>query len=200
MYDGIDSWELMSRLERDLLLQYVRSLYDTIMPPKGTSTKYIDNTYNTQQEQTSKNGTASRVQPIDTTTHTSPTTADQVEQNPITEEKQPIQPIIADPIAKEIQDLFEECDTKDPGSRYTQSKINDIARSMGINDKILTINELFDGDQGLFNKTIDKLNNMSSYDEAKTYLTSSVLKELDWTVPNRRGKAITFLNLIKRRY
>ena len=71
---------------------------------------------------------------------------------------------------------------------------------MGINEKILTINELFQGQQSLFEETVTKLNAMDNYESAKTFLGEGVASEMKWSEGRRKGKAIHFLHLVKRKY
>ncbi len=52
-----------------------------------------------------------------------------------------------------------------------KSGINDLREAIGINDKFLFINELFNGDLERYNKVIDELNSFSGFLGAQTYLT-----------------------------
>ena len=49
--------------------------------------------------------------------------------------------------------------------------ISDLREAIGINDKFLFINELFNGDLERYNKVIDELNGFSGLIGAQTYLT-----------------------------
>ncbi|PKP53461.1 MAG: hypothetical protein CVT92_03980 [Bacteroidetes bacterium HGW-Bacteroidetes-1] len=55
-------------------------------------------------------------------------------------------------------------------ARIGKSKINDLKQAIGINEKFLLINELFEGNISLYNKAIDELNGFQSLNGAKTYL------------------------------
>ena len=103
-------------------------------------------------------------------------------------------------ISEELASLFLESEKEENGSRYSLGSITDIGKSMGINDKILTINELFQGDQGLFNQTIGHLNGLLNFKEAKEYLASGVAEDLNWSKASKKGKAIRFIQLMRRRY
>jgi hypothetical protein len=50
-------------------------------------------------------------------------------------------------------------------------KINDLREAIGINDKFLFVNELFNGDLERYNKVIDELNGFAGLSGAQTYLT-----------------------------
>lgn len=65
-------------------------------------------------------------------------------------------------------------------ARMTNSRINDLRQAIGINDKFLLINELFEGNISYYNKAIDELNSFQSLNGAKTYLIElSVLHQWD---------------------
>lgn len=82
-------------------------------------------------------------------------------------------------------------------ARMTHSKINDLRQAIGINDKFLFINELFEGNISYYNKAVDELNSFQSLNGAKTYLIElSVLHQ--WNVENA---AVTKIEqLIERKF
>ena len=55
-------------------------------------------------------------------------------------------------------------------SKIGNSKVNDLRQAIGINDKFILINELFEGNISYYNKAIDELNSFQSLNGAKTYL------------------------------
>lgn len=54
--------------------------------------------------------------------------------------------------------------------KIEHAKISDLREAIGINDKFLMINELFEGNIQYYNRAIDELNSFESYNGAKTYL------------------------------
>ncbi len=58
------------------------------------------------------------------------------------------------------------------GERMQQNQINDIKSAIGINDKFLFINELFEGNLKNYNQAIDQLNLANSKDDAMSSFTS----------------------------
>ena len=71
---------------------------------------------------------------------------------------------------------------------------------MGLNERILTVNELFGGDANEFKKAMTDLNRLSSFDEAKQYLAANVVEKYGWTKRNKKGKAKVLIKTIRRRY
>ncbi len=72
------------------------------------------------------------------------------------------------------------------------SRINDLREAIGINDKFLFINELFNGDLERYNKVIDELNGFSGLSGAQTYLTELQV-QYQWT---ENGSAYQKLNVL----
>ncbi len=196
LHEAADAGLAVSALEKDLMLQYVRDFYEAI---KG-------------------NAVAKEIRRVEVSTpvvkevYRAPTPEPVYRESPVPVESIPTPPRIPTPqsviiepvqeikISEDLSLIFNESENEESGSRYSAGKITDIGKSMGINDKILTINDLFKGDQTLFNKTVDHLNSLDSYDAAKTYLATGVAEGMNWADASKKGKAIRFINLMRRRY
>ena len=76
----------------------------------------------------------------------------------------------------------------------------DILDNLGLNDRIFTLNDLFGGDRGLFENTIQVLNGFGTFSEAKAHLLHGVARTLDWADPERVKKAQEFIRIVRRRY
>jgi len=177
---AIDFEGSMTSMERDLLLQYLRDLYETIL----------------ENEHSAKAPTSRVIREPSVAPSPAPqpvmAPAPSVQQitepiKPVVKESsdgvtavQPQQPVIeaVKPESGKKKDrlavLFQNDDAQDLRSKFSSLPISDISKSMGINDKILTINELFGGDQGLFNSVVGELNGFKSFDKAKDYLIGGV--------------------------
>ena len=73
-------------------------------------------------------------------------------------------------------------------------------KAMGLNERILTVNELFGGDANAFKKVMTDLNQLRNFDEAKQYLATNVVEKYDWTKRNKKSKAKILIKTIRRRY
>lgn len=69
-----------------------------------------------------------------------------------------------------IGDKLGSSDESSVAARMRRQKIGDLKQAIGINEKFLFINELFNGDLGKYNKAIDELNNLPSAEGVKSYL------------------------------
>ena len=68
----------------------------------------------------------------------------------------------------EDDELFDNQTSKELSEKLGQAPIDDIKKSMGLNERILTQNELFAGDQFEFENAIARLQSMTNFEEAKT--------------------------------
>lgn len=99
-----------------------------------------------------------------------------------------------------LAELFTEEKVNDLSDKLASQKINDLTKAMGINERIFTIQELFNNDNGLFSKSMEKLNGLPDFETAKTYLSQELIPQLDWTSEKKIKKAATFIKLVRRRY
>ena len=101
---------------------------------------------------------------------------------------------------EEIEHIFEAPKTTDLLDKLNQSKIPDLNKAMGINEKLFTIKELFGGDQKAFETCINTLNGLSSFEEAKSYMSQTVASRFHWSNKEKVKKAKNFVKLVWRRY
>jgi hypothetical protein len=82
--------------------------------------------------------------------------------------------------------------------RLSAKPVGDLRKSIGINERFTLINELFGGNQQLFMESIDKINNVNAYDEARKMLYEELAGKLKW---NTEGNTFHVLDeLVKRRF
>jgi len=76
--------------------------------------------------------------------------------------------------------------------------IENIITHLGINEKFLFINELFKADSELFKVSLQKINSLSSFEDAKSYLEEILKQKETWNLKNKTLKK--FITLVERRY
>jgi hypothetical protein len=81
--------------------------------------------------------------------------------------------------------------------KLKMTRINDLRTSIGINQKFLFMNDLFEGENTVFNNAINRLNSCGNGDEAKTVLLEYSMK-YGWSKDSER--VVQFFELIERRY
>ncbi|MEC8617634.1 MAG: hypothetical protein VXY28_07995 [Bacteroidota bacterium] len=82
--------------------------------------------------------------------------------------------------------------------QFGEQKILDLTKEIGLNERFLLTQNLFNGDASLFEKTINRLNNCSSKEEALTFFKNDLAKTFDWNLKSTMVKK--FIKLIERRY
>lgn len=96
--------------------------------------------------------------------------------------------------------LFDHLEVHDLNSKLELKPIKDIKQGMGLNEKILAQNELFNGDKNAFEEVIQKLNDCTDFNSAKMYLCESVIPKFNWTNASKEKTVDTFIKLVKRRH
>jgi hypothetical protein len=105
--------------------------------------------------------------------------------------------ILSDRFKKQTTLLNEEITQAKPvyniSSRLQTKPISNIQNAIGLNDKFLFINELFDGDADKYNATIETLNNATNFNEAYNFL----VENFQWDMDSELVQKI--LDLIRRK-
>lgn len=78
--------------------------------------------------------------------------------------------------------------------RVTGNPVDDIKKAIGLNDRFLFQRELFDGNNGLMDQTIDQLNQLSNYREAEQFIQSN----FNWDHDDE--SVMSFMGILKRRF
>ncbi len=76
--------------------------------------------------------------------------------------------------------------------------IKDLRKAIGINDRFLLINELFRGDEAMYERSIKTINSFNVFTEAEYWINRELKVKLGW-LPDSEA-AILFDQLIKRRF
>ena len=84
------------------------------------------------------------------------------------------------------------------GDSLQEVPIKDLKKAIGINDKFLFINELFRGDDVMYERSIKTINGFAIYPEAEYWIKRELKLKLAW---NERNEVVKqFDQLIKRRF
>lgn len=218
-----------SALEKDLFLQYLRELYECISrAEQDVDSNAARHTLQKQVHTRQDNAVPAPVQkaPRVQLQQAPPIQIEEKQESPVEEVREIVEEYKAftpsngqsqkvrqeEVMVKErpkeekveidpsLEDLFDSCAIPDQSQRFANGPVRDLLRSMGINERILTINELFKGEQQVFQDTLAKLNSFSSYEEARSFLIRGAAKKYNWSENKRLKKAEVFLRLVRRRY
>jgi hypothetical protein len=84
------------------------------------------------------------------------------------------------------------------GDFLLDSPIKDLKKAIGINDRFLFINELFMGDEVLFERSVKTINNFSIYEEADYWIQRELKIKMAWDSKGEVAKQ--FNQLVRRRF
>ena len=107
------------------------------------------------------------------------------------------QPADEDVTVEEEKPVAEEPEDNSLAARLQRTPISDIRMAMGINDKIMIVNDLFMGSVERYNKSIDALNDFPTLSGAKVYM-SELQIELQWDTESPAYKMLN--DLVERRF
>ena len=100
-------------------------------------------------------------------------------------------------VEKPVEEKQEEPEDNSLAARFQRTPITDIRMELGINDKVMIINELFMGSVERYNKSIDALNDFPTLSGARVYM-SELQIELQWDTDSQAFRMLN--DLVERRF
>ncbi len=98
-------------------------------------------------------------------------------------------PIIHDQLKQESNDI---------STGFQETPIRDLKKAIGINDRYLFINELFRGDETMYERSLKTINGFAIFPEAQYWIQRELKVKLGW---NDRSETVDhFHQLVKRRF
>ena len=94
-------------------------------------------------------------------------------------------------------ELFEEKSGRELSDKLGEMPIDDLKKGMSLNERIIFLNELFDGNINEFENALHSLNIAAGFEGAKKLLVILATR-FDWSTKERQAK--TFIKLVKRRH
>ena len=79
-----------------------------------------------------------------------------------------------------------------------ETPVKDLRKAIGINDRFLFINDLFRGDENMYERCIKTINSFNIYAEAEYWITRELKVKLGWK--DDQPSAQQFYQLVKRRF
>lgn len=78
------------------------------------------------------------------------------------------------------------------------SPIRDLKKGIGVNDRFLFVNDLFRGDENMYERSLKTINSFTIYPEAEYWIQRELKVKLSW--PDNSESVKLFDQLIKRRF
>lgn len=82
--------------------------------------------------------------------------------------------------------------------KLKETPIKDLRKAIGINDRFAFINELFKGDEPMYERSLKTINNFNIYSEAEFWIRRELLLKLAWNEDNATVRH--FYELVRRRF
>ena len=82
--------------------------------------------------------------------------------------------------------------------KLSQSPIEDLNKAIGLNQKFLFMNDLFEGENEKYKEALNTINNFSTYMEADEYINNSLKHQFKWD--DESLSVQKFIDLVKRRF
>mgnify|MGYP001183141722 CR=1 FL=1 len=106
--------------------------------------------------------------------------------------------ISSDEMSQSINELHSQTPQTSLADHFGQQPINDLTKEIGINERFLLTENLFNGNTKAYNDAIDNLNNFSNSEDALKYFRQDLAKNLNWNLKTTQVKR--FIKLVERRY
>ena len=104
----------------------------------------------------------------------------------------------SDEINQSINELHSQTPQTSLADHFGQQPINDLTKEIGLNEKFLLTENLFNGDSSDYNDAINNLNNFENSEQALKYFKGELVKKYDWNIKKTQVKR--FIKLVERRY
>jgi len=84
------------------------------------------------------------------------------------------------------------------GDKLGRTPITDLKKAIGINQKFLFINELFQQNADEYNASVDFINKADSLDDAHIYINSKLVNRYEWDLESKHVD--NFMELVERKF
>jgi hypothetical protein len=98
-----------------------------------------------------------------------------------------------------VEALFHHTAAREVSEKLAQQPITDLTKAMTINDKILYANDLFNRSNDALNQALLQINALPNMDAAKNLLVD-LATQYQWTEGERPETAEAFIKLVRRRF
>lgn len=107
------------------------------------------------------------------------------------------QPAVASEDHNTLNDILKEKKVE-LGEKLNDEAIKDLKKAIGINDRFLFINDLFRGDEAMYERSIKTINSFDTWPEAEYWIRRELKTKLGWVDDDKTVQE--FDHLIKRRF
>lgn len=105
--------------------------------------------------------------------------------------------VIVDENEESLNDVFSN-PVLEVAQTIKETPVKDLRKAIGVNDKYLFINELFKGDEAMYEKCLKTINSFAVYPEAETWIRRELLVKMGWD--EKASSAKQFYQIVMRRF
>ena len=98
---------------------------------------------------------------------------------------------------RSLNDTLKE-DTTELSTKLSDGPVKDLKKAIGVNDRFLFINELFRGDEAMYERSIKTINSFTIWPEAEYWVKRELKTKLGWKDSNETVQL--FDQLVRRRF
>ena len=194
LLNEMDHSDEMSSIERALVMKYVVNLYEELL--ENTAPDYVK-----PKKQKEPKIMAPKIKAPEKTVEI----VTEKEQPKEVAEIKPVENIVVEDSIKDeniqfLNDLIQSLQGKDLADKLSLQPIDDIFKSMSINERIFTVNELFNGREDIFKSCLQALNAATNIEDAKKILVDSAVIPFNWNDPKKVKKVGKFVQLFYRKF
>jgi hypothetical protein len=207
LFDNLSESEgQMNDIEKDLILSYIRELYESIKfdQKEPIAIPSLRTASSTEEDiKVSFPNTQNEIEKADKTQFTeTPKSSPEVEKEEPLSQIQPkeLESIASIDPEKKAFMHFIHSEVEENGGYQSGRLISDLSKAFGLNDRIYYANELFNGDQLAMVQMIKDLNQCLTFEDVKSHLGDQIEITSKWSEASKREAAIGFINLIKNKY
>lgn len=219
--------EHIVRLDVDILMSYVRDMYDALLsdadnptPPKREQPKPAPPpVQHVPQEppapvaaqptppQPPKPPVAEQAPPPEDRPAPAPPPPPVVVESikseeplPTVKPQPPSAPVSFPAVSPEAEALFEYKEAQELSEKLSNLPVPDLRKAVSLNDRLLLTRELFSDDNTAFEKALETLNGLENMEQAQKYLLDHCVMRYRWTEKKRLETAKKFIKLVRRRF
>jgi len=216
----------VSKLEIDLLKNYIRQMYElvalpdtevslTAHPKPKSAEVVVEKRRRTELEEVTE-PVVKIEKPAEFTPAVeavkeekklpqTPAVVELVQQTPVAEVVSAPEPVAKaeekseQNLTADMAEIFSSDPSSDLSDKLSSAPLEDIKKAIAINDRILTTNDLFGGNKDLLEETLSFVNKAENFEAAKNWIISHVAVPNKWMSADKKGKAKRFIKLVRRR-
>ena len=99
-----------------------------------------------------------------------------------------------------FKSLFDHLNVNDLAEKLTITPIKDLTSALGLNERVLAQNELFDGNKLHLEEFLRSTNSLNSFEEAKSILVNDLIPKYKWNEDTKSEIAKKLIKIVYRRF